>query len=235
MKSRIALAVIASMAALPMTAGAQDIWANSGFYWGADLGQTSTDLDGRGLDRGIEDALVDSGFAVIDGRSETSEDAFTWGLTLGYQIIRYVAVELAYVDLGEAEYKSRLLVSDGIGSGDLNTTVNVASSGPALSAVGTLPIGAGWEVLGRVGMYFGDNDLDVSVDSGGLGESLDDSSSSQSLMWGAGLGYTARQWTVRLEYQQYTDVGDDDGFGEYDVDRITLGAVYRTDFGFHGR
>jgi hypothetical protein len=40
---------------------------------------------------------------------------------------------------------------------------------------------------------------------------------------------------VRLEYQQYTDVGDDDGFGEYDVDRITLGTYYRTGFGFHGR
>lgn len=235
MKSRIALAVLAAMASLPVHAQDRDIWQNSGFYWGADFGQTSTDLDRSGLDRGIENALVDGGLAVLDGRSETSEDAFTWGLTLGYQIIRYVAVELAYVDLGEAEYKSRLTVSDGVASSDLNTTVNVASSGAALSGVGTLPIGAGWEVLGRVGMYFGSNDLDVSVDTGGLGNSLDDSSSSQSLMWGAGLGYTARQWTVRLEYQQYTDVGDDDGFGEYDVDRITLGAVYRTDFGFHGR
>jgi hypothetical protein len=235
MKSRIALAVLAVTAALPMNAGAQDIWQNSGFYWGIDLGQASTDLDGNGLDRSIENALVDNGLAVLDGRSETSEDAFTWGLTAGYQIIRYVGVELAYVDLGEAEYKSRLLVTDGVTDADLNTTVNVASSGAALSAVGTLPIIAGWEAYGRVGMYFGSNDLDASVGTSGVGDSIDDSSSSQSLMWGAGLGYTARQWTVRLEYQQYTDVGDDDGFGEYDVDRITLGTYYRTGFGFHGR
>ena len=74
----------------------------------------------------------------------------------------------------------------------------------------------------------------TSVDGEPAG-SFSDSSTSQSFLWGAGLGYTRGRWTSRLDYQQFTDVGDENGLGEVDVDRITFSAIYRTDFGFHRR
>jgi len=32
---------------------------------------------------------------------------------------------------------------------------------------------------------------------------------------------------VRLDYQQYTDVGDEDVLGETNIDRIAFSALYR--------
>jgi outer membrane protein OmpA-like peptidoglycan-associated protein len=242
MKSRIALAVLASLATMPVLAAdnhglhggfGSASYVEPGFYWGFDLGQSSFGLDQRDLDNQLAAGLGDEGLTVIDSRSETSEDSFTWGITLGYQLLRYLAVEAAYLDLGEAEYKYNALVTDGVTSGDTRSTFNADSSGPAVSLLATLPIGAGWGVYARAGMYFGNNDgsVDTSVDGVPSG-SFSDSSTSQSFLWGAGLGYTRGRWTSRLDYQKFTDVGDEDGLGEVDVDRITFSAIYRTDFGF---
>ena len=95
------------------------------------------------------------------------------------------------------------------------------------SALGILPFAESWQVYGRVGMYFAGNDLDVTVSSGDEGASGEDSDNTQEFYWGVGGGYTAGQWTTRLEYQQYMDVGDDSTTGETDISRITLGAIYR--------
>jgi OOP family OmpA-OmpF porin len=245
MKSRIALAVLASLASVPAFAadshglhggfGASSA-TQPGFYWGFDLGQSSFGLDQRDLDSQFEASLADAGLSVLESSSDTSEDGFTWGITLGYQFMRYLAVEAAYLDLGDATYRYSALVSDGVTDAQANSSFDVDSQGPAVSLLATLPIGAGWGVYARAGMYFGSNDgsADISVD-GEPADSFSDSSTSQSFLWGAGLGYTRGRWTSRLDYQQFTDVGDEDGLGEVDVDRITFSAIYRTDFGYQRR
>jgi hypothetical protein len=226
-KSLIAAGVLAVLGALPAHADQRE-----GFYWGVDLGQSSYDLDENGLNRSLENSLADAGYTVLDGSSDTSEDGFTWGITVGYQIFRYLAVEAAYVDLGNAEYKNRSTVTDGVSNFALGTTIEADSAGPVVSVLGTLPVGAGWEFYGRVGGYFGSNDASADLTLDGVGDALEDDSSSQSLMWGVGAGYSRGQWSTRLEYQLYTDVGDDDGFGEVDVNRIVFSAVYNTGFTF---
>lgn len=227
MKTLIAAGLLATLAAVPAHADNRE-----GFYWGFDLGQSSYDLDEGGLNNALGGSLADAGYSVLSGASETSEDGFTWGITFGYQFMRYLAVEAAYVDLGSAEYKNRSSITDGVSTFDLGTTVETDSAGAVLSALGTLPVGAGWEFFGRVGAYFGSNDVSADLTLDGVGGALEDDSSSQSLMWGLGASYSRGPWTTRLEYQQYTDVGDDDGFGEVDVDRIVFSAVYNTGFSF---
>ena len=218
---RIALLTLAALAAAPVSA------AERGFYFGLDAGMASYDLDRDAIDAAVEAALDSLGLTVLSGSSSTSDDGFTYGITLGYQILPYLAVEAAYVDLGDAEYNARASVTDGVTTGDLRAQVTPESSGPALSALGILPIGSAWEVYARVGVYFGSNDVEARVSSGGASASASDSSSSEELLWGAGVGYSRQHWTVRLDYQQFQDIGDEDVAGEADVDRFTLMSLYR--------
>jgi opacity protein-like surface antigen len=221
MKRMIALLGLAALVSTPAVA------AERGFYFGLDLGQYAYDLDQGGIDQLVVGALEDLGLDVLDGTSETSEDGFTYGIILGYQVLPYLAVEAAYVDLGDFEYKGSALVSDGVTTADLSAQLNGESSGATLSALGILPFASGWEVYGRAGVYFGSNDADVRFTADGLTESASDSSNSTEFLWGVGGGYTRGDWTVRLDFQQFMDVGDSDSTGDVNVNRIVLGAVYR--------
>jgi hypothetical protein len=115
--------------------------ARQGFYLGFDLGQSSYGLDRGDLDSALADTLQQSGINVLSGSSETSEDGFTYGLIFGWQFLPWLAVEAAYVDLGDAEYKSNTVISDGVTTADLRTTLTAESAGPTLSALGILPLG----------------------------------------------------------------------------------------------
>jgi len=226
-KTRIALGVLAALATMQVMAAEP-----TGLYLGFDLGQSSWDVDMRDAENELLTVLEDEGLDVLDASTETSDSAFTWGLHLGYQIWPFFAVEAGYLDLGEAEYKARGTVTDGINTSDVAITANIDSSGFVLSALGMVPLGhSGWDIFGRAGVYFGSNDLEGSLTVDEVVDSGKDDTSSESFMWGAGVSYTGGQWTTRLEYQQYMDVGDDGNFDGMDVDRIVLGAVYRTSFG----
>lgn len=222
MKRTIALVVLAALVSTPAVA------AERGFYVGLDAGQYSYDLDQNSIDGLVVGALEDLGLAVLDGQSDTSEDGFTYGIILGYQILPYLAVEAAYVDLGDFEYKGSALVSDGVSTADLSAKLTGESSGPTLSVLGILPVfDSGWEVYGRAGVYFGSNDAELQFSADGISESASDSSNSTEFLWGVGAGYTRGDWTVRLDFQQFTDVGDSDSTGDVNVNRIVLGAIYR--------
>ena len=219
MQRRFAVVGLAILFAVPAIA------AERGFYAGLDAGQYAYDLDTNGVANQIADGLADLGLTASNPRSDTSEDGFTYGVVIGYQLLPYLAIEAAYVDLGDAEYKYGATVSDGTTSADVSARATIDSAGPTLSALGILPFGKGWEVYGRAGMYYGSNDanLRVTVDETELYAS--DDSSSTSFVWGGGIGYTQQWYTVRLDYQQFTDVGDDGA--TVDIDRIAVVAIRR--------
>jgi opacity protein-like surface antigen len=221
MKKILALAALAALSTTPAVA------EDRGFYWGFDLGQYEYNLDQNDIDTALVDGLESGGLDVLSGSSETSEDGFTWGLTLGYQFFRFLAVEAAWVDLGSAEYKASVELDDDGFIYPLDTKITTDSSGATLSALGILPFASNWQVYGRAGVYFANNDLDVTVSSGDDAASGEDSDNTQEFYWGLGAGYTQAQWTLRLEWQQYMDVGDESTTGETDIDRITLGAIYK--------
>ena len=221
MRRMFALAGLAVLATTPAVA------AERGFYVGFDAGQYSYDLDEGGLNASIAGLVEDAGLSIVDGSSETSEDGFTYGVFVGYQVFRFLAVEAAYVDLGDAEYKSRAVVTDGLNTANLSAQLTAESSGPTLSVLGILPIGPSWEVYGRAGVYFASDDVSAQLAVDGVSDPFSDSSSSEEFLWGVGVGYTQAQWTLRLDYQQFMDVGDEDTTGEADVDRIALAAIFR--------
>lgn len=219
MQRSFAVVGLAMLVAVPAVA------AERGFYAGLDAGQYAYDLDTNGAARQITDGLAGLGLTASNPRSDTSEDGFTYGVVIGYQLLPYLAFEAAYVDLGDAEYKYGATVSDGTTSADVSASATIDSAGPTLSALGILPFGKGWEAYGRVGGYYGSNDTELRVTVDGIERSASDDPSSTSFVWGGGIGYTRQLHTVRLDYQRFTDVGDDDAEG--DVDRIALVAIKR--------
>ena len=220
MRRIVAVTGMALLVAAPANA------VDTGFYAGVDVGQYSHDLDANGLSRQIDGALGDLGLTVSNASSDSSEDGFTYGVLIGYQFLPYLAVEAAYVDLGDAEFKRNATVSDGVTSADMRAQATTESSGPALSALGILPFMKGWEVHARAGVYFGSNDATARLRVDGFEQSASESSNSTEFLWGAGIGYTRGNYTGRLDYQQYTDVGDG-STGEASIDRLSFVAIVR--------
>jgi OOP family OmpA-OmpF porin len=100
-----------------------------------------------------------------------------------------------------------------------------------------LPIGDAWNLYGRLGYYMGDNNLTgsfqgqdtragVAVGSPYVAK-LNESDSSGVFLWGLGASYTFdERVSLRLEYDNIADVAEV-GNNKSDVERFTLGLVYR--------
>jgi OOP family OmpA-OmpF porin len=153
---RFIFALIAASAFAITPAMAQD----SGFYVGAGIGDFGVDVDGF--------SGSDTGFKVFGG----------------YQFMKYLGVELEYLDGGTVE--------------DFGTEIDV--SGFNLSGMGILPVGEKFNLFAKLGMIFWDADV-----SGGGSDSGEDFS------WGIGAGYSfTDQFGMRLEYQGF-EIEDADG------------------------
>lgn len=228
MKKILALATFAALcAAQPALA------EKTGFYVGADVGQSSVDIDKGELDAFFVDLLASEGL-VFDGSSDADDSDTTFGLTVGYRFMPYLAVEGQYLDLGKFQYKASGDVYDTfnklLGTADLD--VSVDSSGFGLSVLGILPIKEVWDVYARLGMYFGDTEAKASMsfDDGisVVTDSISDSKSDSEFFYGIGGGYTFNEtWNIRAEYTVFQDIGDKDLVGETDLDRFVLGVNYR--------
>jgi opacity protein-like surface antigen len=224
MKKILALATFAALcAAQPALA------EETGFYVGADVGQMSADIDKGDVDAFFVDGLATEGL-VFDGTSDLDDSDTTWGLTVGYRFMPYLAVEGQYLDLGAAEYTAAGDFYDNfgkfLGSGNLSSKVD--SSGFALSVLGILPIQEVWEVYARLGMYFGDTEATFGFSDGIDSMSISDSKNEEEFMYGIGAGYTFNEtWNVRAEYTIIQNVGDDQLSGEADADRFVVGLNFR--------
>lgn len=155
--------------------------------------------------------------------TDQSEEATAWGLTAGYRIMRYAAVELSYIDLGKLEQGVPIL-SFPSGQPSYEIRQQMRTSGPTVSALGTLPIGAGFSLYARAGVIFAEMDAKTSTGS----FSDDTSFSSQSGLWGAGAQFDwGDHWSLRLDFQRFEGLGDRFEPVEADVDLLTLGVLYR--------
>lgn len=229
MKKILALATFAALcAAQPALA------EKTGFYVGADVGQSSMDINKGDLDTALLTALeFYYGDGIVDGTSDLDDSDTTFALTVGYRFMPYLAVEGQYLDLGEAKYTAGGDVYDAFGKflGVGAAEAKVNSSGFGLSVLGILPIQETWEVFARLGVYFGDTEASSSVSLDGFVEpdlTGSDSKNENEFFYGIGGGYTFNEtWNVRAEYTVFQDIGDEDLTGEADVDRFVLGVNYR--------
>ena len=194
---------IAALVALGLVA-APAFAADTGPYFGAGVGQFNVQLDDLDFDEG------DVGFKIFGG----------------YNFLKWLGAEVAYIDGGTAE--------DKYSDPDLGSAkVGIDVSAFTLAGVGTLPIGDMFELYGKLGMAFWDGDLRISASglicdelaAEGLPCSETDSESGEDFYWGIGAGVNfGENFNIRLEYEAF-QIGADDI--DADADFISGSVVYR--------
>lgn len=200
----IALTVIGSRIAT-----AQD----SGWYGGANVGQSHATID----DGRIRGGLQASGFAT----SSINNDERDLGYKIfgGYQFNRYFALEAGYFDLGKFSFHATT-----VPAGNLNGSLKL--KGGNLDAVGLLPITGNFSIFGRVGATYA-NTSDSFSGSGAV-RPLDPNPSKRGFNYKLGLGlqYQITQaLAMRGEVERYR-INDAVG-NRGDIDLVSVGLLYR--------
>lgn len=205
----IAAAVFACNAAIPI-AQADD---GTGWYVGANLGRSDLKIDGTDLDQ----VFADQGLTTT---ATLDKHHSAYSLNLGYQANPYFAVEGGYVDLGKHSVSADVSApaADTLGG-------SFRARGYDLSAVGILPIDAGWGIYGKAGVFRAKTSLDVN--STGAVAVSGGSSHDTKPTYGVGVSYDfTRQIAGQLEWDRFHDVGDRDVTGRGNVNLVTLGVAY---------
>jgi OmpA-OmpF porin, OOP family len=129
-----------------------------------------------------------------------------------------VALEVGYVHLGEAS-------ANGTDSVLGTTSVTWEASGFMVAAVGSIPIAERFALLGKVGLFRWDVDVRASSSVFGTGSV---SKTGTDLMFGLGGSMNlGRNLAVRVEWERFNDVGDENVTGEGDIDLLSASIVFR--------
>lgn len=175
MKYATCAALLLAVVAMSTRAEAQIIGDNeSGFYAGGGVGQFDVEIDD-----------FDDLEETID-RYDSDDTA--WKAFAGWRANPWLALELAYVNLGSPDDE---ILPD--------VFLTVETDGFAPYVVGTLPIG--WfEAFAKAGYYWYEVEARLSSP---LGTAREDESES-TFTWSAGLGLNIfERVNVRLEYEQF--------------------------------
>lgn len=198
-----------------------------------DLNGTATDLS--------DDVLYEFALAGV-GRSALDDSVSVWGVQLGYRFNKYFATEVGYAKLGEASYRLPMGVNvtathleSGLSIGDSFDAERAAvftSSGPTVSALGMFPIGQRFDLHLRGGIYLADTRLtnrirDVETDFANISHDRVDASETELFAGLGGAWNINENFTLRVEYQKYLDVGDDQKTGESDIDVFNLSVLFK--------
>ena len=152
------------------------------------------------------------------------DEASTWALTAGYRAGRYFAFEISYLNLGKLEATDTLLLPPLAGGGTVTFHRELETSGPALAAMGTLPLSDSWELYLRAGIFFADSELSTSIGASSSSTTF----GSEATTLGAGAQFNwGKHWSARAEFQRFVEIGGDDFGTDADVDLVSLGVLYR--------
>lgn len=227
----IAAATLASILTVPAHA------AEAGFYFGASAGHAEENPKSIGINVSL--GLFPTQIQHLDAtRVEVDDSSVAWGALVGYRVNRYVAAEVEYMDSGTAHisehYDLTPLIPSlpGIPRGtpiiiapvELTKTYSSRIRGPALSVLGTVPVGKAWDLFLRGGVLFADRKIEVSQ-SNGLGNNTFGST-----VWLAGAGVDwsfVSRWAARAEYQRTGKLDGNSLIGQTDLERVSLSVRFR--------
>lgn len=146
-------------------------------------------------------------------------------LTGGYQFDPNWGIEVSYVDLGESDFSISHLLTGA--TNGLTNTGGTKAWGWSLAGVGTLPLDDQWSLFARLGAIDARVKLfnDTNTDVGTLANSK--TSTNSRATFGGGINWSfTDDWTVRLGWDQYRDLGNNNTTGETTVNLISVGVVY---------
>lgn len=192
-----AFVAAACLAALPAHAQRGPAETIPGFYLGAAVGGSSTNVDTGGL--------ATAGFAT----SGTDDTDTAWNLTAGYKFTRNWAVEIGYIDLGSFGATGRF--------GGAPAAINADVTGWNISAVGTLPLNDMFSLYGKLGYLRSETKATANV-AGAIGRGT---SRDNDITAGIGARYHInRNFSLSLEANHY-ELGDSG-----DAQAYLIGARY---------
>jgi OOP family OmpA-OmpF porin len=193
-----------------LVAGAAEA-RDMGWYAGAGLGYS--DFDSPISASELEALLAQGGVTATVSIDDTDTG---WKLFGGYQVNRNLAVEAAWVDLGEVGINVNVSSPQTVSLG-----ASSAVDGFALSAVGMLPIGDRLDLIGRLGIYSWDVSAQAIVTDGGTAVQASADDDGSDAVYGIGLEYDFNIGvTTRVEWERY-DIGGDD------VDLLSVSVGYQ--------
>lgn len=229
---------------LGLLGSASALALESGFYVGAMGAQATADVD--------RDDVIGGGDLTLINFSPSIDDSDTaLGLVVGWQFVRWVALEAQIIDLGEYSAEVSFTDPNVFASAPHNIDVryheSVEAAAVTLSGIFTIPIGEQVAIGLRGGFAVSAAETSYSLVARRgnnilFEEEDDDDAEASDLTATFGIGVEwdpTRHFGMRLEWQRINDVGseDDDYDGEdfddeeehsgNDVDLISLSLIGR--------
>ncbi len=189
----------------------------TGIYAGVSAGRAH--FHANAID--IDSALTAQGFtssSTVDNR-HTGMKGY-----LGYLFAPHFAFEVGYVNLGKLSVNTNISAApSGYDTGLLQGEFK-ASAGVYADAIGIVPLGKGFSIFGRLGLY----DIRAKLTVIGPSGTFEDSATKANLHWGVGASYEiTRSLSARVEFERFHNVGDADKTSRGDIDLVSGGVVYR--------
>jgi opacity protein-like surface antigen len=197
---------------------AQEAKPVKGWYAGAGIGYTNV----RAVDS--DDWFSDISYGDPD---------FAFALTGGYRIMRFLAVEVSYIDSGEPEYDDNLVeLRNPEGVYDVDAEIELDSTQVAI--LGILPFAnSGVEFFVKAGASFWDAEsrqfLAGRSGEGNIVRTVDEDGTDFMLGFGAALNFN-RHWHARLDFSSHKIDDDLLALGKDDdasVETLTAQIHYR--------
>jgi OOP family OmpA-OmpF porin len=141
-----------------------------------------------------------------------------WKLFGGYQFNQNFGAEVGYTDLGKAKL-------NGITSG-VSVDASLAATAWELLGVGTLPLGQGFGLYGKAGLYRAETKLSATAAIPGFSASSSGKDKNSDLTFGFGGRYDiTKAIGARAEWQRYRKVGGNNT-DKGDINVLSVGLLF---------
>ena len=163
------------------------------------------------------------------GPSSVERAHYSWQVNFGYMLTRNFGVELSFLDLGPFHYSgfgTTTSAADGTSS-EVHLDLDVRSHGPALAAVGVLPMTNFWDLEARVGAMQVKTKSSFSTLTGNGTNSGEFSDNSTVVMASIGTAFTVTTHIVlHLDYLRIQHIKEKALDRSFNVDGATAGVAY---------
>ena len=183
--------VLASIGSAPVRA------ADTGFYLSAGIGRAEEDV-GKSNGANFSIGFPPEGVVHLEPeRIDVDGGDTAWSVGVGYKFSRYLAAEVEYLDFGTTEIAEHYSLDTPPFPDEITLNYSSKLTGPAISVLGSLPLGKGFEVYLRAGALFADREIaTLQLTDAGSTKFAD-------TVWlgGAGVDWSfAGRWAIRAEY-----------------------------------
>jgi opacity protein-like surface antigen len=193
MNTRRITTMLALITALPGAALAAEDEAPSKVYVSFDVGQARADAQA---------SYEFIGPTYVQRRGTSTG----YKALVGVQFIRYVALELGYVNFGDNHFDIPYTCPANV-QGPCSTVINSRLTGPFMNAVGTLPFAERWSLNARAGIFQAELKAE-EFDRNATPQRDDRSDSNFAVTFGAGVSVNlTKNLDLSLDWNRYFQMG----------------------------